>query len=358
MSRVPEGRTATDGASTTFLANCLVQSYGIGARDFAFLGGEWDRNYRLTAESGETYLVKVHFPVRDIDELQWQEAILVHLEGRDTGVAVPRIVRTVDDALHVTFSDGDARGLLRVLDWVTGTELSRVGEHSTALLRDIGATAAAISSALVGFTSPTLHQTHHWDLARSGDVIRETLDAHPALAAEFGADLVLGRLAEMEPTFATLPRALVHQDLNDNNVLVKTSEGRQHVSGVLDFNDALYGMRVAEPAIAGAYAMLRKDDPLSALAHVVAGHHSVTKLAEAEIGVVFALATARLCVQVLTWTVRARTHPSAYGAMRMRHTAPTLDRLLRIEPAHATVRLLEACAAADSPGLDFGGEPR
>lgn len=347
-----------DGISTALLATCLADSHGLGARDFAFLGGEWDRNYRLTTETGETYLVKVHFPVRDVAELQWQEAILVHLEDKDPGVAVPRIVRTVDGARHAAVDVGGDRALVRVLDWVSGTELSRVGEHSSALLEDIGATAAAISSALAGFTSPTFHQTHHWDLARSGDVIRETLDADPELAGEFGAELVLRRWGVVEPVLAALPRAVVHHDLNDNNVLVGTVHGRQAVSGVLDFNDALYGMRVAEPAIAGAYAMLRKDDPIAALSHVVAGYHASTRLTDAEVDAIFPLATARLCMQVLTWTVRARTRPTAYGAMRMQHTAPTLQRLLHVEPAHAAERLRAACADTENRCPSGESEPR
>ncbi|MCV7420469.1 phosphotransferase [Mycobacterium yunnanensis] len=349
---------STEGISTTFLADSLLRSHGLRARDFAFLGGEWDRNYRLTTDAGETYLVKVHFPVRDVAELHWQEAILVHLEGKDPGVAVPRIVRALDGARHVALHVGDDRGLVRVLHWVWGTELSRVGEHSTALLHHIGATAAAVSSALAGFTSPTFHQTHHWDLARSGDVIRDALDADPVLAGEFGAEVVLSRLAAVEPILAALPRTVVHHDLNDNNVLVGTVEGRQRVSGVLDFNDALHGMRVAEPAIAGAYAMLRKDDPLWALGHVVAGYHAVTRLTDGEIDAIFPLATARLCMQVLTWTVRARTQPTAYGAMRMQHTVPALARLLGVAPAHAAERLHAACAEAETRCRTGESEPR
>jgi hydroxylysine kinase len=154
---------------------------------------------------------------------------------------------------------------------------------------------------------------------------------------------VLEWFKEVQSTLTELPRALVHHDLNDNNLLVDTNDGQQHVSGVLDFNDALFSVRVAEPAIAGAYAMLRKEDPLRALGLVVAGYQQVQSLSAAELEVVYPLAVARLCVQVLTWTARSQSSPTEYGARRMEHTLPTLGRLLEIEPAAATTYLREAC---------------
>ena len=79
--------------------------------------------------------------------------------------------------------------------------------------------------------------------------------------------------------------AMVHNDLNDNNVLVEEVDGVQKVAGILDFNDALYTVRVAEPAIAGAYAMLRKDHPLNAMGLIIAGYHGVTPLTDGELAV-------------------------------------------------------------------------
>jgi hypothetical protein len=112
---------------------------------------------------------------------------------------------------------------------------------------------------------------------------------------------------------------------------------------VLDFNDALYSVRVAELAIAGAYAMLRKSDPLAALGNVVAGYHRVTPLTDDELEVIYPLAVARLCVQALTWATRGRTDPTAYGTMRMRYTRPALSRALHIDPRVASAYLRTEC---------------
>lgn len=334
--------------STEFIADRLGQFYDIAVDELTFLGGEVDRNYRLRAADGNTYLVKVQTAVGDGAELYWQEAILVHLRDKDLGFAVPRIAQTVGGDLHVPFELGSDVGLLRVLDWISGTELSRVDEHSPLLLRELGAAAATITAALEGFSAPSFHATHHWDLIRSGDIIRDSIADDSVRADDFGARSVLAAFDAVAPELPDLPRAMVHHDLNDNNVLVAENGGRQTIAGVLDFNDALYSVRVAEPTIAGAYAMLRKDDPLTALGHVIGGYHAVTKLTMRELGVVWPLAVARLCMQALTWTIRGRTTPSAYGSMRMQHTLPTLARIVDVDPDEASAYLRSVCLEVES----------
>lgn len=328
------------------LVSLIGRHYGLTVNQLTFLGGEVDRNYRLSTADG-TYLAKLQHPIGDSAELQWQEAILMHLAAKDIGVAVPTIVPADDGSKHVTFELGPDAGALRVLNWVTGTELNKIADHSPSLLKQLGATAARIATALEGFSAPNFRATHHWDATRSGEAIRECLATCPELADSHGAATVLGWFTEIEPVLRELPHAMMHQDLNDNNVLVEVRDGAQVISGVLDFNDALYGPRVAEPAIAGAYAMLRKDDPLPALGHVVAGYHAVNPLTRSEVEAIYPLAAARLCVQVLTWTVRGRTHPTAYGSMRMRHTLPTLERLLKIDPGPTIAHLRAMCAATE-----------
>lgn len=346
MTRITTGHT--DTSSTAFLGDRLGHCYGIVVGDLTFLGGEVDRNYRLRTGDGRTYLAKVQNAFGNEIELHWQEAILMHLRDRDLDFAVPTIVQTVDGALHVPFEQAPNRGLLRVFDWISGTELSRVGEHSASLLRQLGATAAKVSAALDGFSAPTFHATHHWDLTRSAEIIRRYMAENPLLVDGYGARPVLDAFDAIAPVLTDLPRAMVHHDLNDNNVLVDERDGGQTIAGVLDFNDALHSIRVAEPAIAGAYAMLRKDDPLAALGHVVGCYHAVTPLTDTELGVVWPLAIARLCVQALTWTIRGRTAPSAYGSMRMQHTLPTLERVTRIDSDEASGYLRAVCLDSES----------
>lgn len=332
-----------DGTTADLVAARLWDAYGLPGAELSFLGGEVDRNYRVSTSDGRTVLAKLR-PVADHDgRLQWQKEILLHLADRDVGVAVPTLVRTLNGDLDVGIDVKSQRWLLTVLNWVPGTDMVRVERHSDGLLTDIGATAARVTAALTGFHSASMHTTHHWDITRAAEVIEESLALDPSLPGGADAETALRWFAGVAPMFDSLPTAMVHNDLNDNNVLVDSRDGEQSVVGVLDFNDALFTVRVAEPAIAGAYAMLRKEDPLTAMALVVGGYHDVAPLTDDELTVAYPLAAARLAVQALTWGLRAQHSPTEYGTRRVQHTLPALHRIVRIDPHDASVRLQQVC---------------
>ena len=343
MSQQAAQSPDTGVAAPQIAATLLRDSYGLPGAQLTFLGGEVDRNYRVSASDGRTFLAKLRPTVDRDGELQWQKDILLHLAGRNVGVAVPTLVRTLDGQLDVSIEVESGRWLLTVLNWLPGTDMVRAGRHSDGLLTDVGVTAAKVTRALTGFESASLHTTHHWDITRAADVIEECVDRDPSLEGRADAEITLRWFSEVRSLLGTLPTAMVHNDLNDNNLLVGDRDGEQRVVGVLDFNDALHTVRVAEPAIASAYAMLRKDDPLTAMGLVIAGYHGVTPLTDDELTVAYPLAAARLAVQALTWGLRAQHSPTEYGAMRMQHTLPTLRRIVAIDPHDASRHLHRVC---------------
>ncbi|UNB55008.1 phosphotransferase [Mycolicibacterium sp. YH-1] len=349
MPHTPAEPPVTDDAWVSALTERLSGCYGISAVKLAFLGGELDRNYRVSTTTGDLYLAKLQVRRESRTDKKWQDDILAHVADQDLAVAVPTVVPNNSGARSTVVDAGPGYGRLSVLNWVHGTELARVDDHSDDLLTELGATAARVTNALNGFPPSDLPTTHHWDITRSREAIQECIDADPYLAEEPYIHTVLQWFDEIEPLLSTLPPSVVHQDLNDNNVLVEARDGGdQAIAGVLDFNDALFSVRVAEVAIAGAYAMLRKDAPLAALGHVVAGYHGVNPLTEDELAVIYPMAVARLCVQALTWTTRGRTNPTAYGSMRMRHTLPTLQLVLTIHPDDARAHLNAVCGLSTS----------
>jgi 4-aminobutyrate aminotransferase-like enzyme len=81
------------------------------------------------------------------------------------------------------------------------------------------------------------------------------------------------------------------------------------VVSLLDLGDAVHSALVADLAIAIAYAMLDKQDPIAAAAEVVAGYHGVRPLSQAEMDAVYTLAAARLCASVCHAADQARHAP-------------------------------------------------
>ena len=64
---------------------------------------------------------------------------------------------------------------------------------------------------------------------------------------------------------------MIYNDANDYNVLVDAAGTR--VVSLLDLGDVVHSAAVCDLAIAIAYVMLDKQDPIAAAAEVVAGYH-------------------------------------------------------------------------------------
>lgn len=329
----------------------LLDEYGMKVEEQEELGGEVDHNHRIRTSSGDEFLLKVSEGAVT-EALFWQESVLTHLEDDVPDLPLPRLVHTLSGAVWVTVESRQRQFVARLLTWLPGKMISEVEDQSESLLVELGSVAGRLTQSLARLDSRH-SQSHQWDLRNARVVVEEAL---PFIQAPEDRELVvrvLGWFDRVRPQLDTLPTGVVHQDLNDFNVLVRPdADGGQQVSGVLDVGDALFTARVAEVAIAVAYAMLRKEDPLWAASAVVQGFHSVAPLSEAEIAVIFPLAAARLCVNVGVWTRRTSTSENRYGRDRMRHTWPALRKIAHIAPSYAEVTLRSACGLGTARVID------
>jgi Ser/Thr protein kinase RdoA (MazF antagonist) len=328
------------------IASLTREHYGFVVLEQQRLGGELDQNVWLRTDGGEQYLLKVSRGHVD-ETLLWQETVLRHLAADAPDIPVPRLVRSRHSATFVDLQVAGEPHVARLLTWLPGTMLADLQSVPQDLLFEVGTIGGKITRSLGRLPAGSAGQPHHWDIRRSREAVdlalpavREARERASVITLMEQFDAAVGRIP-------SLPTGVVHHDLNDFNILASTDgRGALGVSGVLDVNDALLTVRVAEVAIAAAYAMLRQENPLKAMCSVVAGFHSTVPLSGDELPVVFPFAAARLCVNATTWTQRTRRSPNPYGARRMRHTWPTLHRLAVIPPELAEARIRQACEAA------------
>ena len=84
--------------------------------------------------------------------------------------------------------------------------------------------------------------------------------------------------------------SVIHNDANDYNVLVSGSP--QTVSAILDYGDVVHSATVCNLAVALAYVMLDKRDPITAAAQVVSAYQESFPLSENEIDVLYTVRSA------------------------------------------------------------------
>ncbi len=175
------------------------------------LTSERDQNFLIGGDS--SIVLKIANAAEDRAMLEAQRAALRHLEP--AGLPVPRIVGDLVD----TSESGRSHAVwaITVLD---GKPFADVKRRSPALLADLGRQVALLGEALATFDHPAIHRDFYWDLANARSIVGTHLEL---LDGELAS--VVRKLAEQfdrhtAPHLDKLPRAAIHGDLNDYNVLV------------------------------------------------------------------------------------------------------------------------------------------
>jgi 4-aminobutyrate aminotransferase-like enzyme/Ser/Thr protein kinase RdoA (MazF antagonist) len=329
--------------------DCARRLFGIDAAG-APLASERDQNFLLEIRTGDRFVLKVANSAEDGALLEAQNAALDHV-GRRIALC-PRVVPTLggDTVTEVTSASG-ARHFVRLLTWIDGEPLASVPDPSPGLLEDLGRQVAELDQALDGFDHPAIHREFYWDLAVGLPLVRELLP----LVEDGAMRALVTRVADQIEArdgarFARLRRAAVHNDPNDYNVLVANGK----ITGILDFGDIVSSYAIADLAIAIAYAVFGKADPIAAAVSVVRGYQEVRPLDDDEVASLFGLVLLRLCTSVCVAARQQKQRPGdAYLSVSQGPIAETLPALAALDPAaveetlrHARGRTPEETLAA------------
>ena len=277
---------------------------------------------------------------------------LVHLAERAPHLFLPRVVRNLKGKLFASIpgAEGSAR-LVWLLTFVEGRVLAEVRPHSPELLGNLGRFLGEMDAALQTFSHPAAHRELKWDSSRAGwikNILQHVADAkRRALVERF---LALHE-TEVVPVLPRLRRSVIYGDANDHNVLVSEPWPLpRKVASVIDFGDMHHGLIVSEPAIAAAYAILGKKEPLPVAAAIVAGYHGAFPLDEMELSVLYALIGARLAVSVTNSAHRKTVKPDdPYVTVSEAPAWEALEQLGKFHPRFAHYTFRAACGLPPVP---------
>jgi Ser/Thr protein kinase RdoA (MazF antagonist) len=138
-----------------------------------------------------------------------------------------------------------------------------------------------------------------------------------------------------------LPTSVIHGDANDYNVLVDPLA--PGVTGLIDLGDMVHSYTVGDLAVAIAYVVLDKPDPIAVATNVVAGYTDQRALNEAELGVIWRLVLLRLCMSMCLAHAQQQTRPdNEYLGISQRLIRESLPGLIAIDPRAAADRFRRA----------------
>jgi 4-aminobutyrate aminotransferase-like enzyme/Ser/Thr protein kinase RdoA (MazF antagonist) len=292
------------------------------------LPSERDQNFLLRDSAGARFVLKLANREEDPGVLDFQNQAWSRLAAR--GLSVPRLI-AASDGREIAEAGGH---LVRLFTWLDGEALADSRPHDEPLFASLGDQLARVDQALADFSHPAMHRCLHWDI-RHADLARQHLGLLPpcrrALVEQYFS-------AWESSPWHELRHSVIHGDPNDYNLLVRDGQ----VVTILDLGDSVYTATVCDLAIAVAYAMLDKPDPLAAAETIVSAYHRRYPLRDAEITAVFPLAMTRLAMSVCYSAFNSQAAPgdhyqqvSAAGAWRM------LERMAPVPAEAVAERLLE-----------------
>lgn len=323
-SSVSQLSTSVPELSPAEAADVAALNYGVrGTAEL--LTSERDRNFRLAADDGCTYLLKISNPSEEAEVVDLQTACLDHIAEHDPARPVPRVLRTLSGAKRDQTVLADGRHcmvrLLSYLDGIPAKGTARSGPQRVAL----GTALAELDLALRGFSHSAASHDLLWNVAhaeRLAHLLDEIVDApHRRLAEHFMRRFI----AETLPRLADIRAQVIHNDFHLHNILVDADDP-DRVTGIIDFGDLVHAPLVGEVATAAAYHMTEADDPLAAAAEFIGAFHAVLPLLPEEQEIVADLMATRHLITVLISGWRSRRYPENYAYI-MRHNPASWDAL-------------------------------
>ena len=337
------------------LANEL---YGLDGK-VETLPSERDQNFLVLCYSGERFVLKIANAIEEYPILEAQNQVMEHVASHEQ--LFPNVIASLhgEKIESVAGPDGIIH-FVRLVTYLPGTPMGIVKRHTSELFFDLGQKLGRLDRTLQGFDHPALHRDFYWDFANGLKIIRKNRKlVKDKKLRSMVDDLTASFEKFTSPLLSNLRRSIIYNDANDYNILLGGGKDiftkNQRVTGFIDLGDMVYGITVGDLAIAIAYAVLDKPQPLAVAAEIVGGYHSVFPLKEGELTALFGLVTLRLCMSVCIAAEQRENQPdNDYLGLSQIPIRNTLPKLLNIHPRFAEAVFREACGLppfASSPEI-------
>ena len=270
------------------------------------LAGE-NENYLIKKDDGTCFVLKLADDNTTAGMIEIEHLAVDQLINAKLPIRLPRVILTRTGSVQARLMTKDRKEIRgRLLEFVKGKAWCQALPATNELLENLGTIIAQMNMDMSFIVHPDSKRTHHWDLARA-DQHRSKIYLIDSLEKRQILEWVFHLYAAIvRPLFESLPKSLIHGDINDDNVLVSD----ERVVGILDFGDCLTNPTVCDLAIALAYHTLDEDNPLEAAATIIGAYHKIRPLSIDEMMAIFPLMCARLAVSVIISAQRKKIDPT------------------------------------------------
>lgn len=308
------------------------------------LNGYVDENFYLKSAVDKKFLLKISNE-ENLEELNFQVEILQHLSKKKLDVALPKIIANNTQKKLTQLSDNQTA---RLLNWVPGRLWATVNPKTPQLRYQLGKAAGSLTMALHDFNHSGAHKKLDWDLANAAWTIGN-LDKFSGRKKEIVA-YFQQKFKTFRNTYSELPKSIIHNDLNDYNILVSEDLKNPRICGFIDFGDAVFTQTINDLAVVLAYAIMDLPDPLLAAMEVVKGYNEHYELSESELKHLYILVGMRLVTTVTSAALKKEKFPDdKYFVISEKPAWQLLEKWYQVNENFAYYAFRQACGLTAHP---------
>lgn len=316
----------------------IKENYGIDVIDVKPLEGYANLNFRIKDDKGNSYVYKSHQHADD-KLLFESETTVLHQLTKQFPNEFPKPIQALNGDYIIQHENEDDNTTNRILSWLEGDLLKDI-KHSQQLFESFGEFLAKLDKELLEMNKPVFAARYmEWDIQHFLDLrAKSNFITDPSLRKL--VDYYFVQYKEFVlPELPHLRKSIIHNDANDRNVLVQNGK----VSGLIDFGDMVYAPLIQELAVALAYSMFEKDDPLKWAAYIISGYQEILPLEEKELELLYYLIAARLCMSVILSSEGIQNNPeNEYLLISQKPAWDLLNKWIAISPDMAEKKFKEA----------------
>ena len=337
--------------STNEVEKIVKKEYGIlGAA--SKLQGEIDINYKISTKNSQDYILKISRPDTTADYLDFQIKILKFINSKKKNLPIPKIVLNKKKKEISKIEDGSGtKRTARLLTWIPGRLWSSVNPHLNNLRFSLGEKSGMITKLLDGLDHKIAHRKFEWDIAQSLWTKKHlnlfNNDQKKILKyfhKEFGSK---------KDEYNQLRKSIIHNDINDNNIIVSENLINPSVKSIVDFGDAINTQIINEVGTVCAYGIMNQNDPLDAALPIISGYHSVYPLREDEIDHLYNVIAMKLVISVTKSAINKTKEPgNKYLLISEKHAWELLNKWYNISSEFATYSFRKSCGFNSHPNYD------
>ncbi len=325
----------------------LLKLYNINGKAFK-LPGEIDANFKIKVDHKPCYILKISPENTNINELDFQVKILNHISQKNEIENVPKCIPDKNGNSITETLLNYKNHPVRLLNWINGRIWNAVNPKLNDLRFRLGKKNGEITKALSDFVHPFSERKFDWDNAQTlwtkNYLHLFSLDDKKVVS------YFLHRFESFQKKYQNLRKSVVHNDVNDNNILVSEDVLKPKVTAIIDFGDAVKTQVINDLAITCTYAIIDTEDPLETSLAVVKGYHSAFQLEEKELEFLYILIGIRLVISVTKSAINKIENPAnKYLLISEKPAWNLLKKWIKISEDFAHYSFRNACGFKPNP---------